>query len=139
MKSGRAKIGIFQKMRIKNLMWASEVRLKKLDSFTLETSKNYLIRNFLCNGRLRVKNRYNEGYYKTPQHGLSVLTNQFAWTRQFFLIFKLFFLYFGTSILGVKIFLEKVSSWALEVLCLISPPRLVVDTWKGKSNKITQT
>ena len=55
MKSGRAKIGIFQKMRIKNLMWASEVRLKKLDSFTLETSKNHLIRNFLRSGRLRVK------------------------------------------------------------------------------------
>ena len=29
MKSGRAKIGIFKKMRIKNLMGVSEVRLKK--------------------------------------------------------------------------------------------------------------
>ena len=29
--------------------------LKKLDSFTSETSKNHLIRNFLRNGRLRVK------------------------------------------------------------------------------------
>ena len=29
--------------------------LKKLDSFTLEMSKNLLIRNFLRNGRLRVK------------------------------------------------------------------------------------
>ena len=28
---------------------------KKLDSFTLETSKNHLIRSFLRNGRLRVK------------------------------------------------------------------------------------
>ena len=28
--------------------------LKKLDSFTLEMTKNYLIRNFLCNGRVRV-------------------------------------------------------------------------------------
>ena len=28
--------------------------LKKLDSFTLETSKDHLIRNFLRNGRLRV-------------------------------------------------------------------------------------
>ena len=27
---------------------------KKLDSFTLETSKNHLIRNFLRNGRQRV-------------------------------------------------------------------------------------
>ena len=27
---------------------------KKLDSFTLETSKNHLIRNFLRNGRLGV-------------------------------------------------------------------------------------
>ena len=56
MKSGRAKIGIFQKMRIKNLRGVSEVRFKKNDSFTLETSKNHLIRNFLRNGRLRVKN-----------------------------------------------------------------------------------
>ena len=29
--------------------------LKKLDSFTLEIPKNYLIRSFLRNGRLRVK------------------------------------------------------------------------------------
>ena len=55
MKAGRAKIGIFEKMRIKNLRGGSEVRFKKkLDSFTLETSKNQLIRKFLCNGRLRV-------------------------------------------------------------------------------------
>ena len=32
---------------------------KKLDSFTLETSKNHLIRSFLRNGRLRVKNYYS--------------------------------------------------------------------------------
>ena len=54
MKSGRAQIVIFQKMRIKNQREVSEVRLKKLDSFNLETSKNHLIRNFLRNGRLRV-------------------------------------------------------------------------------------
>ena len=30
--------------------------LKKLDYFTLEMSKNHLIRNFLRNGRLRVNN-----------------------------------------------------------------------------------
>ena len=33
----------------------SEVRLKKLDSFTLETSKNQLIRNFLRNLELNLK------------------------------------------------------------------------------------
>ena len=43
-------------MRIKNLMGLSEVRLKKLDSPTLEMSEKHLIRNFLRNGRLRVKN-----------------------------------------------------------------------------------
>ena len=32
--------------------------LKKLGSFTLETSKNHLIRNFLRNGRLRVKHAF---------------------------------------------------------------------------------
>ena len=31
--------------------------LKKLDSFTLETSQNHLIRIFLRNGRLRVKSK----------------------------------------------------------------------------------
>ena len=36
-------------------MGVSEVRFKKLYSFTLEISKNHLIRNFLRNGRLRVK------------------------------------------------------------------------------------
>ena len=42
-------------MRIKNLR-GSQWRpiLKKLASFTPETSKNHLIRNFLRNGRLRV-------------------------------------------------------------------------------------
>ena len=55
MKSGRAKIGIFQKMRIKNLMGGQWGPILKLDSFTLETSKNHLIRSFLRNGRLRVK------------------------------------------------------------------------------------
>ena len=57
MKTGRALIGSFQKMRIKNLMGVSEVRFKKkLDSFTLETSKNNLIRIFLRKGSLRVNN-----------------------------------------------------------------------------------
>ena len=41
-------------MRIKNLREVSEVRLKKLDFFTLETSKNNLIRNFLGKERQRV-------------------------------------------------------------------------------------
>ena len=56
MKAGRAKIGTFQKMRIKNLSEeVSEVRFKKkLDSITLETSKNQLIHNFLRNGRVRL-------------------------------------------------------------------------------------
>ena len=45
-------------MRIKNLSGVSEVRFKKLDYFTLETWKNHLIRNFLRNGRVRVKSCY---------------------------------------------------------------------------------
>ena len=57
MKSGRALIGIFQKMRIKNLRGSVRSDLTKLDYFTLEMSKNHLIRNFLRNGRLRVKFR----------------------------------------------------------------------------------
>ena len=55
MKSGRGKIAIFQKMRIKNLMGSVRSDLKKLDSFNLETSKNHLIRSFLRNGRVWVK------------------------------------------------------------------------------------
>ena len=49
MKAGRTKIGIFQKMRIKN----------RDRTFTLETSKNHLIRNFLRNGRMRVNFKVN--------------------------------------------------------------------------------
>ena len=49
MKAGKAQIGILHKMRIKKL------DLKKLDSFTLETPKNHLIRNFLRNERVRVE------------------------------------------------------------------------------------
>ena len=55
MKVGRAKIDIFQKMPIKNLRGAVRSDLKQLDFFTLETSKNHLIHNFLRNGRVRVK------------------------------------------------------------------------------------
>ena len=41
--------GIFQKVRIKNLRRVGSVRsdFKKLDSFTLDASKNQLIRSFL--------------------------------------------------------------------------------------------
>ena len=53
MKAGRAWIGIYQKMRIKNLRGSVRFDLKKLDSFTLETSKRHL--NFLRNGRVRLK------------------------------------------------------------------------------------
>ena len=55
MKAGRAKIGIFQKMRIKNLRGGQWGLIKEIDSFTLETSKNFLIRNFLRNRRPSVK------------------------------------------------------------------------------------
>ena len=61
MKAGRAKIGIFQKMRIKNLRGGQWDPIKKLDPFTLETSKNNLIHNFLREGRVRVKiSRFNQ-------------------------------------------------------------------------------
>ena len=47
---------VFSK-RCASKIWGevSEVRLKKLDSFTLETSNNHVIRNYRRNGRLRVK------------------------------------------------------------------------------------
>ena len=45
-------------MRMKNLRGSVRSDFKKLDSFTSETSKNHLIRNFLRNGRLRVKVLY---------------------------------------------------------------------------------
>ena len=51
-------MGILKKIHIKNLRGEGSMRSdlkKKLDSFTLETSKNHLIRNFLSNGHLRVK------------------------------------------------------------------------------------
>ena len=61
MKAGRASIGIFQKMRIENLRGAVRSDLEKLDSFTLETSKNHLIHNFLRNGRVKVNHSRHEG------------------------------------------------------------------------------
>ena len=45
--AGRASIGIFEKLRIKNLRGGGS-DLKKHDSFTLETSRNHLIR--ACEG-----------------------------------------------------------------------------------------
>ena len=57
MKAGKAKICIFQKMHIKNLRGSQWDPIKKLNSFTLEMSKNHLIRNLLRNGRLRVKGK----------------------------------------------------------------------------------
>ena len=50
MKAVRAKIGIFQKMHIKNLRRSVRSDLKKLDSFTSETSEKQLIRNFGATG-----------------------------------------------------------------------------------------
>ena len=59
MKAGRAQIGIFKNMCIKNLRIPIK---KKLDSFTLKTSINHLIHNILCNGRVKVKIVFNSGY-----------------------------------------------------------------------------
>ena len=42
-------------MRIKNLRGVSEVRFKKTRLFHLENVENHLVRNFLRNGRSRVK------------------------------------------------------------------------------------
>ena len=53
MKAERAKILIFQKNISEGGGGQWGPIKKKLDSFTLETSKNQLIRNFLRNGRLR--------------------------------------------------------------------------------------
>ena len=47
MKSGRALIGIFQKMRIKNL--------RRVNPLHLGNVENHLILNILRNGRMRVK------------------------------------------------------------------------------------
>ena len=60
MKSRRVQIGIFQKMRNKNLRGGQWGPIWKFDFFTLETSKNHPIRNFLRNGRLRIKFIVNE-------------------------------------------------------------------------------
>ena len=65
MKSGRAKIDFFQKMRIKNLRGVSEVRFKKTRLLHLGNVENHLIRNFLRNGRLEVKAFKQVGLYET--------------------------------------------------------------------------
>ena len=71
----RAKIGIFQRMRIKNLrgQWGP---VKKIDFFAMETSKNHLIRNFLRNGRLRVNPvMLQKNAQRTPE-GSNVVSTQ---------------------------------------------------------------
>ena len=55
MKSGRAYIGIFQKMRIKNLRGSVRSDLKKLDSFTLKTSKTTSSATFCATGEVLSK------------------------------------------------------------------------------------
>ena len=47
--------------------------LKKLDLFTLETSKNHLIRNFLRNGRVRV-NEYYRTLENIAKRGITVIS-----------------------------------------------------------------
>ena len=60
---------------------------KKLDSFTLETLKNHLIRNFLRNGRLKVK----ENLFLILRGKIHIFRNKFSFYISFIyrLIFKL--------------------------------------------------
>ena len=56
MKAGTAQIGIFHNDACqKSERWSVMSDLKILDSFTLEMSKNHLIRNCQRNERVRVK------------------------------------------------------------------------------------
>ena len=63
-------------MRIKNLRGGS-VRsdLKKLDSFTLETSKNKLIRNFMRNGHVRSNDQFMKLFSMKAHEDLIRLNN----------------------------------------------------------------
>ena len=72
MKAERAVIGIYQKMCLKNLRSLVRSDLKKLDSFTLKTSKNHLISNFLRNDRVRVKRFL---FYRTPESYIQLYKN----------------------------------------------------------------
>ena len=64
-------------MRSKNQRGVSEVRfIKKLDSFTLETSEDHLIRNFLRNRHVRVKISLEiDSFQKWPQFSLKMIIN----------------------------------------------------------------
>ena len=58
MQAGRAKSLTNQKLRIKNMRGESmKSDCKTVDSFTFETANNQLIRTFVRNRLLRVKNR----------------------------------------------------------------------------------
>ena len=50
--------------------------LKKLDPFTLETSKNHLIRNFLRNGRVRVKVRIFFNFDKSASSAIPIFNEE---------------------------------------------------------------
>ena len=56
-----------------------EVRFKKIDSFTLETSRNQLLHKFLRNGRVRVKIILHSEFGFSSKNGDSF--RKFQWTR----------------------------------------------------------
>ena len=58
--------------------------LKKLDSFTLETSKNHLIRNFLRNGRVRVNSRSSGSLRKVSRHFTNFFNVMFVFEKGVF-------------------------------------------------------
>ena len=58
-----ASIGIFQKMRIKNLMGVSEVRSKKTRLLHLGNVEKAPHAHFLRNGRVRVKLMFSNFFF----------------------------------------------------------------------------
>ena len=77
-------------MRIKNLRRSVRSYLKKLDSFTLKTSKKHVIRNFLCNGRVSVNISIERVYFKELKKFEPFLIKSIFWYtfRYIFLIFS---------------------------------------------------
>ena len=65
-------------------MGVSEVKFKnKLDSYTLETSKNYLIHNYLRNGRVRVNTLFTKFLYFSVRKTIAKLQKVYSQKQNF--------------------------------------------------------
>ena len=106
---------IFSK-RCASKIWGgvSDIRLKKLDSVTLETSKNHLIRNFMRNERVRVEGYVIKYYFvkTSKRHKRSSIA------KINFSIIDIFTLQVGALVESLQYFSARSATSASSILSL---------------------